>query len=149
MRKAHTDKVRATFYIDKRLYQLLKRCSAIENIPMSSIINDDILEQRVGKYAHPTSKDWDDYLFYMAKDIQEEAEQKEYEAYSESPEGRYESAKLLIKKQLEDSQITKTIAEKRLAIAEEEYEARLQKEKIAEKEFEERWIKAVKEIDIE
>ena len=68
--KAHKDKIRATFYIDKRLYQLLKRCSQIEETPMSSIINDEILKDRVGIYELDTPDHVDNYLYAEAQEAE-------------------------------------------------------------------------------
>jgi len=154
MKKIHTDKIRATFYIDKRLYQLLKRCSAIEGIPMSSIIENDILQERVGKYAYPSPTDWEDYLrsgYSIEKE--EEENEKYWEWYSNSPEGMYESVKSHITKQVEANKITKERAKSLLKDAEKKFrlaEEQEQKEKEQkEKELWERWKKAVNDIPIE
>ena len=154
MRKAHTDKIRATFYIDKRLYQLLKRCSAIEGIPMSSIINDDLLEKRVGKYAYPSPKDWEDHMYYEAGEEEQKREiEAEIEFYSNSPEGILDSRKSYIKKQLKDSKISKEQAETLIQEAEKKFERDIEKEKKIQereqKELEARWHKAIKEFPLD
>lgn len=57
MPSANKDRIRVTFHLDKKLYRLLKKCSQIEDMPMSRII-DEMLESRVGKYAFRSYEDW-------------------------------------------------------------------------------------------
>jgi hypothetical protein len=149
MKKIHTDKIRATFYIDKRLYQLLKRCSAIEGIPMSSIIDNDVLSARVGKYEFQSPEAWEEHDYYENLEASAREDQEDYEAYSNSTEGLYEAAKLLIKKRLSDGAITDEQANRSLIEAERKYQQDLELEEIAKQQFKKRWEKAVKEIPIE
>ena len=149
MKKIHTDKIRATFYIDKRLYQLLKRCSAIEGIPLSSIINNDILEERVGKYAFPSLKDWEDHCYYSAQETEQEEMEDYYEEYEKSPEGLLESKKFLITKQLNEGKMTKALAEKKIEKAQKEYEKTIELEKEKTKLHTEKWERAVIEIPLD
>lgn len=154
MRKIHTDKIRATFYIDKRLYQLLKRCSEVEDIPMSSIIEKDILEKRVGQYSYNSLKEWEDYQRYVLSEQAEEEENKTYwEHYEKSPEGVFESAKFIISKQLKEGKIKAEKAEKLILQAEKKYqddlEAQLKEEEEKRKKMEERWLTAVKKFPID
>ena len=154
MKKIHTEKIRATFYIDKRLYQLLKRCSAIEGIPMSSIISNEILKERVGKYAFATPKDWEGYCRFELPEIMQQLEyEAQYEYHSKSPGGIYESAKSFIASQLEKEKITKMKADLLLKEEEKKYQQAIEQEQIDDerekKELKERWEKAVKEIPID
>ena len=154
MKKIHTDKVRATFYIDKRLYQLLKRCSVIEGIPMSSIIDNEILKERVGKYEFSSPEEWQGYCRYELPEIMQRLEYEEqYEYHAKSPEGIYDSAKSYIIKQLEQEQITKEKAELLLKEAMKKYELAIEQERKNDeqekKELKERWEKAAKEFPIE
>jgi hypothetical protein len=154
MKKIHTEKIRATFYIDKRLYQLLKRCSAIEEVPMSSIIENDILEKRLEKYSYPTPEAWEGYYRFEFPEIMEQLEhEQQWEAYSKSSEGLYESEKLHIKKQQEQGMITKEKADSLLQAAEKKRQLALEQEELdAEREkqkLKERWEKAIREIPIE
>jgi hypothetical protein len=149
MKKIHADKIRATFYIDKRLYQLLKRCSSIEGIPMSSIIDNDILSARVGKYEFQSPEAWERHEYVTNWEASEREEQEDYEAYASSPEGLYEAAKLLIQKKLSDAAITDEQATRSLIEAEKKYKQELELEEKEKQQFKERWEKAVKEIPIE
>lgn len=154
MTPSQKGKIRATFYIDKRLYQLLKRCSVIEDIPMSSIINDDILQERVGKYAHPTLDDWEGYLQFEASDKAREAEfEAQIDYYTNSPEARFHSAKAFINKQLEEKKISEDKAERLLKEAEKKFDSEIEEERKAQerkqKELRGRWLTAVKDYPIE
>lgn len=154
MRKIHTDKIRATFYIDKRLYQLLKRCSEIEQIPMSSIIENDILEERLGKYSYDSLKEWEDYEKHVLPEESEEKENKEYwNYYTNSPEGKLDSAKHLISKQLKEGVIKEERANNLIRQAEGKYqedmEAQIKEEEEKRKKMEERWRKAIQKFPLE
>ena len=51
MPSAKKDRVTVSLHLDKRLYTLLKRCSAIEEMPMSRIV-DDLLQSHLEKYQY-------------------------------------------------------------------------------------------------
>jgi hypothetical protein len=153
MRKAHKNKIRATFYIDKDLYQLLKRCSAIEGIPMSSILNDDILQQRVGEYYYP---DPDHANACFPGDMEELDNKKRdlyYEHYENSAEGKRAARLLAIEKMLETNRITEKEAIEQKAATEKTFQEALKIEKEeyekSKKELHDRWVKAVKDFPIE
>lgn len=151
--KAHKDKIRATFYIDKKLYQLLKRCSQIEGIPMSSIINEDILQQRVGQYELPTPEHLSGYEDAMAERAEQRENELYYEQYEASPEGQRDSRVNAINTMLKSGKTTDEDAKKQILIAEEKYQVELKKEREEEerrkKEYHDKWLKAVKEIPID
>lgn len=151
--KAHKDKVRATFYIDRKLYQLLKRCSQIEEIPMSSIINDEILEQRVGVYSLDTPDHVDDYEYAEAEEAESRQQELEYEVYADSPQGWRSSEKHKINTKLEQTIISEAEADKQLLELEEKYKAKVKEEMHEEalrmKALRERWLKAVTEVPID
>jgi len=64
MSSANKDRTTVSFHIDKRLHGLLKRCSAIEDLPMSRII-DMVLRPYVEKYQYNTIDEWE-----LAEEIQ-------------------------------------------------------------------------------
>lgn len=151
--KAHKNKIRATFYIDKKLYQLMKRCSYIESIPMSSIINDDILKRRVGKYELDTPEHVNEYDREEAEEAEELNQELSYEAYEKSPSGQRDSQLHKIDLKLKQKIISESEAQKQRLEAEVKYEKDLEIEAAEEarrkKELYEKWVKAVTEIPIE
>jgi hypothetical protein len=151
--KAHKDKIRATFYIDKKLYQLLKRCSQIEEIPMSSIINDEILKDRVGIYELDTPDHVNDYLYAESQEAEKLQQELNYEAYENSADGWRNSQRHKINTMLEKKMISRDEAEKQLVELEEKYEAKIEEEMheeaLRKKALRDRWIKAVAEIPID
>ncbi len=126
--KAHKNKIRATFYIDKKLYQLLKRCSQIEEIPMSSIINDEILKKRVGVYVLETPDHVDDYEDAEADNADRINEQLSYDAYENSADGWRSLQRHKINTKLEQGMISQAEADKQLLELEEEYKAKEKEE---------------------
>lgn len=150
--KAHQDKIRATFYIDKKLYQLLKRCSQIEEIPMSSIINDDILKQRVGKYILETPDQVSLYEDAEMDQAEQREKELEYAEYGNSPEGRRDSERHKVNSMLERKIISDADAQKKLLEIEEKYndELKIENEEEAQKKIllHERWVKAVANIPV-
>ncbi|WP_319549328.1 hypothetical protein [Desulfogranum marinum] len=152
MKKIHEDKTRATFYIDSRMYKLLKRCSAIEGIPMSSIINDEILENRVGKYQYSSPEEAEYQKCGAERDAQENEQEEYYEAYSKTPEGQFESAKYFIEKQLKENSILPEEAERLIEKASRKYEEQIEQERIREEKEKEnlkkKWEKAIKKYPL-
>ena len=51
MPSAKKDRVTVSLHLDRRLYTLLKRCSLLEEMPMSRIV-DDLLESQLAKYQY-------------------------------------------------------------------------------------------------
>ncbi len=76
MPSANKDRVTISLHLDKRLYTLLKRCSAYEKEPMSRIV-DKILEPYVEKYESETLEDMND-LDSIMKQERAQQEEKEY-----------------------------------------------------------------------
>jgi hypothetical protein len=151
--KAHKDKIRATFYIDKKLYQLLKRCSQIEEIPMSSIINDDILKERVRQYEFSTPEEWENVEYCEMREAEDHAQDFEFEAYEASPQGKHSIRLHSIDKLLKENRISEEDAQKQRLEAErklkEEEDKEFQEEQQRKKALQERWIKAVSELPID
>jgi hypothetical protein len=75
MPSANKDRTTVSFHIDKKLYVLLKRCSAIENLPMSRII-DSVIRPYVEKYQFDTLEEWEkaDELKRFLQSVEEEPE---------------------------------------------------------------------------
>ncbi len=152
MRAKHTDKIRATFYIDKELYQLLKRCSAVEEIPMSSIINNDILEERVGRYRYSCLDEWEHERY----ELQQEKEAEEFfgalEEEAASPIGKLKTRIKQVQEAIEKKKLSTAVGkvkiqelQDRLNRVVEEERAKLELKK---KEFDERWKRALSEIPL-
>ncbi len=151
--KAHKDKIRATFYIDKKLYQLMKRCSYIEEIPMSSIINDDILKHRVGVYEIETPEDMWGYEAQMVEEEEKRHQELSIEAWEQSTDGKRSSQLHKIDMMLKQKIISESEAQKQKLQAEADYQIEIKKEAeeeaLRKKTLHEKWVKAVAEFPID